>query len=295
MSSTARNYLNELITSMQNNSINKETIDWISFRAEVFDEVNKAQTIEDTYPGILKALELLGDNHSLFRTSIGYFLNSNNVTCDGMGLSTPELSNTIGYVKVNNYNGASNSEQGLSFARDLQDQIIAYDNSEITAWIVDLRGNVGGNMWPMLTGIGPVLGDGIAGYFSYPDESLISWSYEAGVSRIDEAIIMQINSPYTLINAIPKVAVLLDNAVASSGEAIAVSFLGRANTKTFGRRTCGLSTANEQFTMSDTATLILTTAFMADRNQNIYGFEIEPEQSSSSESIISDAITWIEN
>jgi hypothetical protein len=47
--------------------------------------------------------------------------------------------------------------------------------------------------------------------------------------------------------------------------------------------------------MSDIATLILTTAFMADRNQNIYSFEIEPEQTSSSESIISDAIIGIEN
>jgi hypothetical protein len=71
MSTTARNYLNELIAIIQNNSINKKTIDCLSFRAEVFDEVNQAQTIQDAYPGILKALELLGDNHSFFRTAIG--------------------------------------------------------------------------------------------------------------------------------------------------------------------------------------------------------------------------------
>jgi len=295
MSPIASDYLNELIVIMQDNSINKETIDWISFKNEVFEEANQAQTIQDTYPGILKALALLGDNHSFFRTATGGFLNANNASCNGMGFSTPELSNTIGYVKVNNYNGASVTEQGIAFAQEIQNQIIAYDNSEIIGWIVDLRGNVGGNMWPMLTGIGPVLGDGIAGYFSYPDESLKSWRYIDGVSRIDEIIIMQLNSPYTLINPNPKVAVLLDNAVASSGEAITVSFLGRANTKTFGKNTCGLSTANEQFTMSDSAKLFLTTSYMADRNQYIYGSEIEPEQISTSESIISDAIAWIEN
>jgi hypothetical protein len=107
-----------------------------------------------------------------------------------MGFLIPELSNTLGYLKVNNDNGASNSEQALSFTPEIQDQIIAYDNSEITAWIFDLSGNVGGNMWLMFTGTRPVLEDGIAGYFSYPEESLIPWSYEAGVSRIDEAIIM---------------------------------------------------------------------------------------------------------
>jgi hypothetical protein len=32
---------------------------------------------------------------------------------------------------------------------------------------VDLRGNGGGNMWPMLAGVGPVLGEGIVGWIVY--------------------------------------------------------------------------------------------------------------------------------
>jgi len=295
MSPTARDYLNELIGIMQENSINKETIDWVSFKTQVFQEVNGAQTIPETYPGILKAIELLGDNHSFYRTANGSYLNPNNISCDGSISPVTEFPNNIGYVKVNNYSGASFTSQGMAFAQEIQNQIIAADHSGIIGWIVDLRGNVGGNMWPMLTGIGPVLGNGIAGYFSYPDDTIIPWSFIDGVSRIDEQIIMQISNSYTLINPNPKVAVLLDNGVASSGEAIAVSFLGRDNTKTFGDHTCGLSTANQQYQMSDSATLILTTSNMADRNQTIYGSEIEPEQSSSSENIISDAVNWLEN
>lgn len=295
MSPEARDYLNELIFVMKDNSINRQMIDWVNFKNEVFEQANQAQTIQETYPGILKAIELLGDNHSFYRTSTGGYLNPNNVSCNGTGFLAPNLPSNIGYVKVNNYSGSSITQQGIDFAQDIQNQIITYDHSEVIGWIVDLRGNVGGNMWPMLTGIGPVLGDGIAGYFSYPDESFISWSYVDGVSRIEDNIIMQLNNPYTLINPNPKVAVLLDNGVASSGEAIAVSFLSRDNTLTFGSNTCGLSTSNEQFTMSDSAVLILTTAYMADRNQNIYGSEIEPEQLSSTVNIIEEAVNWIEN
>ena len=52
--------------------------------------------------------------------------------------------------------------------QQIQDQIKIMDHPYNIGWIVDLRGNGGGNMWPMLAGIGPILGEGIAGYFIDP-------------------------------------------------------------------------------------------------------------------------------
>ena len=49
------------------------------------------------------------------------------------------------------------------YAKTLQDSIRARDRVGLIGWIVDLRGNSGGNMWPMLAGVGPVLGEGVAG------------------------------------------------------------------------------------------------------------------------------------
>jgi hypothetical protein len=71
------------------------------------------------------------------------------------------------------------------------------------------------------------------------------------------------------IKANPKVAVLIDNAVVSSGEAIAISFIGRENTKSFGSATCGKSTGNVQYNLSYNRTLVLTTVFLADRNRKL--------------------------
>ena len=51
----------------------------------------------------------------------------------------------------------------IKYADSLQYQIKLMDNKYIKGWILDLRENSGGNCWPMLTGLGPLLGNGICG------------------------------------------------------------------------------------------------------------------------------------
>jgi hypothetical protein len=50
MSSLASAYLRDLLNVMQNNSINRRTIDWTAFRAAVEAEAGAAQTIPDLFP-----------------------------------------------------------------------------------------------------------------------------------------------------------------------------------------------------------------------------------------------------
>jgi hypothetical protein len=49
-----------------------------------------------------------------------------------------------------------------------------------SGWIIDLRGNGGGNMWPMLAGIGFVLGEGNLGYFVDGKSIEVAWRYQDG-------------------------------------------------------------------------------------------------------------------
>lgn len=60
----------------------------------------------------------------------------------------------------------------------------------------------------------------------------------------------------------PRVAVL----TAISGEAVAIAFRGRADTRSFGTPTCGLSTSNHTDRLSDGGNLYLTASVMADRS-----------------------------
>ncbi|MGZ5191759.1 MAG: S41 family peptidase [Flavisolibacter sp.] len=47
------------------------------------------------------------------------------------------------------------------FADSIQSLIQTFDRRGISKWIIDLRKNTGGNCWPMLTGVGPLLGNGV--------------------------------------------------------------------------------------------------------------------------------------
>ena len=61
----------------------------------------------------------------------------------------------------------SNWKDTLSDFRDYANMLHAIaaslETSKPSGWMVDLRGNGGGNMWPMRAGIGFALGEGVAG------------------------------------------------------------------------------------------------------------------------------------
>lgn len=287
---TIEAYLNELIGIMQANSINRKNIDWADFRKNVLETAMGAQDVNDikTSEAIYVALTQLKDSHSYFINSKGaYTLGADNPTCNGVTPIMPAADKEIGYVKVGGFSGTQ--QQANDFAQGIQNVIKAADNESLKGWIVDLRGNRGGNMWPMMGGIGPVLGEGTSGYFIDPENNTIEWGYKNGTT-----LGFQFNNPYTLKKPNPRVAVFIDEATASSGEAIAVAFKARPNTKFFGTATCGLSTANQSYNMSDGGVLNLTVSTMADRTKKIYGKKIEPDLTDvDQQRYINEALLWL--
>ncbi len=291
----AEGFLNEILDIMEANALNRKNIDWPDFRAKVFDKVGNAQTIAGTYSGVREALILLNDNHSFFVNPDGNSIVVGTLQCDAADTSIPSLPQHIGYIKINAFTGDSNSNEALAFSQRLLDEIIRQENPDLKGWIVDLRDNSGGNMWPMLTAIGPILGEGIAGYFIDTDGNEESWGFFNGSATFQGEPISAISNLYELSVPNPKVAVLLDKGVASSGEVMAISFIERENTRSFGSETCGLSTANSSFVLSDNSTLFLTTSFLADRNKNTFGFPVVPDQVTAQETTVQEAITWLED
>ncbi len=294
LSDTAVKFLDEVMNIMQRNSINRDKINWIDFRTQMYAKAQGAQTVEQTKDGLYEALKMLGDGHSFIVKTDGTSIFAGSL-CIVPVASRPSVPTSIGYVKVNSFSGGSTSTQAIAFAQAIQDQIKNQDSNGIIGWIVDLRGNGGGNMWPMIAGIGPILGDGVAGYFDSPDGTYTSWGFANGASLSNGVAVTTLIPTYTLLSPSPKVAVLLDNGVASSGEIVAISFIGRTKSKSFGSATCGLSTVNAGYVLSNGWTLQLTTAYQADRNKKRYGVPIQPDMVSSSDTIIKDAVDWLNN
>jgi len=296
VSSAAYSYLSEILSTMQENSINRNTIDWEKFKQNTFAHATNAQTIADTYAAISYALISLDDHHSFYKSSAGtYLYNNPPATCGGSTQPTIIPPDSIGYIRIPAFSPAPQSTDAVEFAQSMQNTIRSRDRSYLKGWLVDLRGNGGGDMWPMIAGVGPILGSEVLGYFidSYGHTS--SWSYSNGISSEDGFNLTIVTTPYTLINPQPKVAVLIDGNTASSGEAVAVSFEGRPNTKFFGASaTCGLSTSNQIFNLSDGAQLYLTTSIEADRNNNKYGGTIAPDVLTASPAdAVTAAINWL--
>lgn len=275
----AAKYQNELVDILQAHSFKRLQIDWTSFRAQVLAAGATATTIEGSGSAILKALTLLNDSHSSWNppptskaSSIYYFSKS----CQLVAVTPPALPADIGYLRITAFGGTF--AESLAFVDDLLEQLRTHDTGALAGWIVDLRSNNGGNMWPMLAGAGPLLGDGLAGFFKYPDGATQRWDVSGSTSRLDGSTISHGTSTYSLSAAQPRVAVLLDSGVISSGEATALAFRGRPNTRSFGAPTCGLSTGVLAYQMSDGASLFLADSLMVDRNGAGDGGSIVPDE-----------------
>ena len=124
-------------------------------------------------------------------------------------------------------------------------------------WIVDLRGNGGGNMWAMLAGIGPILGDGEPGAALKGEGTMGTWYYEDGKAgwRNDakDSYYARTVGAAMRLTGTPPVAVLIDRDTGSSGEGIAIAFRGRPDTRFFGESTAGAATSTFPYTLSDGA------------------------------------------
>ncbi len=277
ISTAARTYLDSLLDIMQANSINRKTIDWTAFRQAVSEQAGNAQTIADLAPAIRTALGLLNDRHSSFQKADGtYISNPKSAGCTDIAAPQPQVPADIGYVRIGGFSG--NAAASQQFASSIQEAIKAADSAALAGWLVDLRDNGGGNMWPMIAGVGPVLGEGTVGFFFDPDDQKSTWEYRNGGSLLDGNPLVTVPGSYTLRRPNPKVAVLTNHRIASSGEATVIAFRGRPDTRSFGAATCGLSTSNRGFPLSDGAMLILTTATMADRTGTKYGVPVPPDE-----------------
>lgn len=297
MSDIARSYLNELVTIIQQHSIKKNEIDWKDYKKQVFGKVINAESIKDTYPAVRYALTLLQDNHSmLLRPStdpIRYpVVGKRTISCESNHVWSPDLPEDVAYIRVHSFVG-NDKDESLKYSSNIQNKIRAYLENKISKFVIDLRGNGGGNMWPMLQGIGPLLDAEKCGYFIDADDEITPWIYQDIIVKSSEGNVP--SNDMIMDQEKIRIAVLQDNGTASSGEAIVIAFKGRKNTKSFGSSTCGASTSNQGFPLSDGSILALTSAIMADRNMNKYGSQIFPDVSSTPENIVVDALKYLQS
>ncbi len=201
-------------------------------------------------------------------------------------VDTPRLDPRIGWVSIGGFAivpSAAAQQQMQERASRWQAAIREQDSGTRCGWIVDLRGNTGGNMWPMLLGVAPLLritaGDSetVGAFASANGPS--RWQLSPSDVRLGTRVIADLGKPgYQLKHTAAPVAVLTGQHTASAGEATALAFRGRPQTRSFGEPTRGVSTANVLRSLVDGSSLVLTTHVMQDRTGHGDGLKIEPDQ-----------------
>jgi carboxyl-terminal processing protease len=184
----------------------------------------------------------------------------------------------------------------VAFADEIQELIRSLDTDQTQGWIVDLSQNTGGNMWPMIAGIGPLLGEGTVGWFIDRDGGQLEWRYESGKSICNGEVVTACSKQAHEPRRAYPVGVLIGNQTGSSGEALVTAFSGREKTRLFGEETHGLSTGNQSHVLEDGATIYLTEVIFADRNGKRFGGVIKPdvEVPSDLDVLISVATKWLQ-
>ncbi len=301
-------FLDNAIDIMRQHALHGQDIDWNALRVEAFKRAGGAFNPIDTYPAIYWALVQLGDPGSHLRLPPGLYPDQIALMqqAEKEAQSTAPASarkdappspfttrrlpeghivtaqgRNFGYVVLPRCS-AKDNDGLLLYAADVRRILTDLSAQNPKGWIVDLRGNTGGNMWPMLIGIGPVLGEGNVGSFVAADGT-INWFYQDGKTGTRnaaglETVSLSLDDAPVRVTPSAPVAVLVDSSTASSAEAITIAFHGRPDTRFFGSHTAGKSTAVQPFKMDDGAELYLTTAIDADRSGKAFPEGLTPDQ-----------------
>jgi carboxyl-terminal processing protease len=165
-------------------------------------------------------------------------------------------------------------------------------------WVVDLRDNTGGDMWPMLAAIGALLVPGVLGYFVEPDGRRQEWRYRRRFSvrhqrhvELDGRPMIRMPGPRR--GRRQPLAVLTSDRTASAGEAVLVAVRSQRAVRSFGAPTAGLTSANKVFTLSDGTRLVITHAFYGDAAGQLVDGPVIPDQAA--DDAMAAARAWIED
>ena len=293
----------EALAAVRPIAMNRDRVDWVAVEAHARELAATAKDTIDLLPAYHLIVWSLGDNHSQIITTdaqVDEWIRRNKR--DRYLPDTPRRRRAVSEFTRRPVSGQQLDLPGPGVARlvvvpaflgDDADNAFATSITEALGgaggecgYVVDLRGNTGGNMFPMVTGLWPLLGEGygfpaIAGPGLEDSRVTLEGGQMVGYATPDAAP--------EVFNALPvwrsghdlsqlPVAVLIDQIVGSSGEGTAIALRGRDNTRFFGEKTYGVASANEVLTLSDGMRLAVTVAYLKDSAGRTYPDGIPPDE-----------------
>ncbi|OHC84715.1 MAG: hypothetical protein A2546_06545 [Sphingobacteriia bacterium RIFOXYD2_FULL_35_12] len=169
----------------------------------------------------------------------------------GYKIEAEMLTKNIGYIVIPTIN-IGGDQNAIDLATNtIRDSICTLLSKNPSKLIIDLRTNLGGNMYPMLSGLGLLFPNMNLGGDSKDGESFYSkWELKDGNLYMWGSQMTSIPINCDCKNKIKKYVVLTSRYTTSSGEVVASSLKGQKNITLLGEQTAGYSSTNSWFQLT---------------------------------------------
>lgn len=242
---------------------------WKAAKAEAL--AAKPATMEEAHAVVCKALEVAGGKHSFIMPADMVTVN---VTSE-WEMPSVELRDGIAVIYLPPFSG--NDDEGRRYLQTVLDAL----PDQLNGAVIDLRGNSGGNMYPMIAAVHRFLPDNLLRFRNRKNSMPVDNDYILNVVGIARQAM--IDCP---------VAILTNELTASSGEATLLCFRGLQNVRVFGTPTAGYASSNVPYPMPDGSQLVLTVGSdVARTGEEFCDDPIVPD--SLTESPMEEAIAWL--
>lgn len=260
-----KEYLDRVISLIEANYYFIDSIDFLAVKSKAISLMSFAKKRADTYSVIDTILRNLYEGHHFFlRPQVMKKLDQYEPLVYPTGRL---IDDQTGYIKIPPMLGHFTSIQAWSDSlRNIYDEL---QNPDIKGWIIDLRGNKGGAMGPMITGLYPFFGDTAVLSLKHKSGGISVYSFKNGYftetkNGVEYGLLTYKKGPANFYKN--KIAVLIDDHVGSSGEITAIALRGLNNTRFFGAPTGGVPTSTWSYRLSDKAYIGFVEGVHFDRN-----------------------------
>lgn len=272
--------LDSVYTLIKEYSLHRDEADWTQIDADFVSRIDTATSFASALGAFSGVFEALDDVHSAIYyegNPFGYWRQSAEPSARdvsalidlsreraGQPVGRP-LPGAFGYLLVPSY-GTRDREAIDAAAEGLREVVCSLAPSAANGWIIDLRLNEGGNVYPMLSGLGELLGDGLAARsVSASGDPHATWSIRDGVLFIDDYQTATVEHRCPDAHTAAPIAVLVGPATLSSGQLTAVAFAGWHRARLFGDPTSdGYATGNQWYQVTPALGLNLSVSYFAD-------------------------------
>lgn len=277
-------YLEEVLGVVLGEAYYANELDASRWRTEADELEGQGAAVDERYDFVRRLLVALGDRHSSFYTPSEEGPRKENFFLPPTGEIDDQR---VGRLRLPGLSGSNDEVQRyVSAALD----VLAGD---ACGWILDLRGDNGGNVFAMLAAIGPLLGPGPALSYQHRNGSVDSYGItpEGGLAAQDGTVLSAALTTAIRFGSDLPIAVLQGSSTASAGEGIVMATRGRNNVRSFGHPTAGLPTGNTLFEFSDGSAVNLTVAIGIDAAGEPHEGPIPPD--ATTDNADADAVAWL--